>query len=226
LRPWAGLALAVYGLFGLLVLGATALALGPQIERLGAIGSTVETQRVSLAATLRDTSTTLADASSGFGGFEESLAQARASTDRAAALARDVSGTMSGIGRAMRVTILGLQPFAELAPQFERASGQLTLLGVDLDGIGTAMNRNVGDVQRARADLSRVQRQVEQLAVAAETMRIPAGTGGDLAAIRLAVYALAAWLAGLALACLLLGIGIWRSAPASAQPRPLGRDVD
>jgi ABC-type transporter Mla subunit MlaD len=202
------------------------LALGPQIERLGAIGSTVETQRVSLAATLRDTSITLADASSGFSGFEQSLAQARASTDRAAALARDVSGTMSGIGRAMRLTVLGVQPFAELAPQFERASEQLQLLGTDLDGIGTAMTRNVGDVQRAGADLARVQRQVEQLAIAAETTRIPAGTGGDLAAIRLGAYALAAWLAGLALACLLLGIAIWRSASVTPELRGLGRSTD
>jgi hypothetical protein len=213
-------------LLGLVVLGATAIALGPQVERLGALGATVETQRASLAVTLRETSTTLADAAGGFGGFEESLAQAKVSTDRAAALARDVSATMSGIGRAMRVTILGLQPLAEMAPQFERAGEQLQLLGTDLDGIGAAMTRNVGDVQRARADLARVQRQVELLAVAAETTRIPAGTSGDLAAIGLAAYALGAWLAGLALACLMLGIAIWRSASARSEPSDLGRETD
>jgi hypothetical protein len=224
-RRWAGLALIAYGVLGLLAMGAAALAVGPQIESLGSLGGTIETQRASLALTLRDTSTTLADAAGGFAGFEESLAQARASTDRAAALARDVSGTMADIGRAMRVTILGIQPLAELAPQFERAGEQLLLLGGDLDGIGAAMTRNVGDVQRARADLSRVQRQVEQLAIAAEMTRIPAGTGGDLAAIRFGAYALMAWLAGLALACLLIGEAIWRSA-SGTPARDIGRSAD
>jgi hypothetical protein len=210
-RRWAGVGLALYGLLGLLVVGGTALALAPQMEQLGSLGGNLETQRTSLALTLRDTSTTLEGAAGGFAGFEQSLAQARLSTDHAAALARDVSGTMAGIGQAMRVTIFGLQPLAELAPQFERAGAQLQQLGGDLDGIGAAMSRNVGDVQRARADLTRVQRQVEKLAIAAETARIPAGTAGDLMAIRLGAYALAAWLGGLALACVFAGVALWRS---------------
>jgi hypothetical protein len=219
LRWWSGLALAAYGLAGLLVVAVTAAALAPQLENLVVLGADMETQRVSLVTTLRETSRTLSDAGIGLAGFEESLAQARRSTDRAALLARDVSATMSGIGRAMDVTILGVRPFSDLAPQFSRAGEQLLLLGADLDAIGASMTRNTTDILRMRGDIERVQRQVEQVAAAADTTRIPAATSTDRTAIRLAVFALAAWIAGLAVGCLLLGLGVMRSASRRSEAR-------
>jgi hypothetical protein len=219
LRWWGGLALAAYGLAGLLVVATMAAALGPQLESLTALGESVENQRASLVTTLRETSRTLADAGGGLSGFQDSLAQARRSTDRAAILARDVSATMSGIGRAMDVTVFGVQPFAQLAPQFARAGDQLLLLGADLDAIGVAMTRNAGDMQRTRADIDRVQRQVDQLAVAADATRIPAAGSADRTAIRLGVFALAAWIGGLALGCLLFGLALMRSGSRSPGSR-------
>jgi hypothetical protein len=204
----------LYGLIGLALLGAAAVGLGQPLEQLGTLGSTVETQRGALATTLRETSRSLGNASSGFEGFDESLAQARTSTDRAATIAREVSQTMVGMGRAMNVSVFGVQPLAPLAPQFERAAQQLQQLGTDLDGIGTALTRNSADIRTAQADLDRVREQVERLATAAESAPIPAGTSNGLTVIRLGLYGLLAWLALQALASLLLGLALLRSGDA------------
>jgi hypothetical protein len=215
-RWWTGLALAAYGVAGLLLLAVAAIGLARPLEQLGALGGAVETERRSLVSTLRETSQTLADAGVGFGGFGESLAQARQSTDRAAALARDVSSTMSGIARASEVTVLGVQPLAQLAPQFDRAALQLQQLGTDMDGIGTAMTRNSADVEKARADIGRIRVQVEALASAAEATGIPAGTPAELSIMRLALYALIAWLALLALASVTGGLALLRASRAAS----------
>ena len=209
-RWWAGVALVAYGVAGLLILVVTGAGLSRPLEQLGALGASVETQRGSLVETLRATSSTLRDAGNGFGGFEESLAQARRSTDRAAALSRDVSATMSGIANAMGVTIFGAQPLAQLAPQFQRAGQQLQQLGTDLDGIGVALTRNATDMQTARSDLERIRLQVDELAAAADATPIPAGTATDVTAIRLALYALIGWLSVLALASLVCGLALLR----------------
>ena len=213
-RWWAGLALIVYGAVGLALLVAAIVGLGRPLEQLGTLGRTVETQRGALTATLRDTSRTLGDASTGFAGFDQSLAQARTSTDRAATLAREVSGTMAGMGRAMNVSVFGVQPLAQLAPQFERAAQQLDQLGTDLQGIGTALNRNSADIRTARADLDRVRAQVERLATAAESTPIPAGTAGELTAVRIGLYGLLGWLALQALAAVVVGLALTRSGGA------------
>ncbi len=209
-RRWAPLGLVAYGVLGLAILAVALILVSGPLEQLGALGSTAETQRASLVRSLRSTSQTLADASSAFSGFGDSLAQARRSTGRAADLSRDVSTTMAGLANGMRVTVFGVQPLAELAPGFERAAAQLRELGGDLDGIAAAMARNADDVERTRGNLGELRTHVDELAVAAERTRIPVGSPAALAALRLALYGLIAWLAAPAVASLLLGLALWR----------------
>ena len=211
-RRWAPLGLVGYRLLGLAILAAAAVLVSAPLEQLGALGSTAETQRAALVRSLRSTSRTLTDASSAFSGFGDSLAEARRSTGRAADLSRDVSTTMSALARGMSMTVFGVQPFAELAPGFERAATQLRELGTDLDGIGTAMVRNADDLERTRSNLVELRRQVDELAMAAERTEIPVGSPAALAALRLALYGLILWLAAPAVASLLLGLALWREA--------------
>jgi len=222
-RRWAPLALIAYGLVGLAFLAASAVLVSQPLEQLGELGSTAETQRAALVRSLRSTSRTLDDAARGFSGFGESLGIARRSTARAADLSRDVSTTMSSLATAMNVTVFGVQPLAELGPGFERAAAQLRELGTDLDGIGTAMVRNADDVERARGDLLGLRSQVDELALAAERTQIPLGSPIALAALRLGLYALIAWLAAPAVASLLLGVALWRASRDIRGP-DTGRD--
>jgi hypothetical protein len=213
-RQLLGLLIAVYGVAGLLLVGSAAIAVARPLDQLATLGRTVETQRGSLVSALRDTSRTLADAGAGFGGFEASLAQARSSTDRAAELARDVSATMGDIGRAMGLTVFGIQPFAAIAPQFDRAATQLQRLSSDLQGIGTALNRNSADLTTARTNLERVRSQVDRLATAADETEVPAATSSELELIRFGLYGLLAWLALQAAACVVLGLFLMRARPS------------
>ncbi len=223
-RRWVPLGLVAYGLLGLTLLAAAAVLVSRPLEQLAELGSTAETQRGALVRSLRSTSRTLDDASRGFSGFGESLGIARRSTTRAADLSRDVSTTMSSLARAMNITVFGAQPLAELAPGFERAAAQLTDLGTDLDGIGAAMVRNADDVERARADLLELRRQVDELVLAAERTQIPVGSPAALGTLRLGLYGLIVWLAAPAVASLLLGLALWRATRDGPGP-PTSREV-
>lgn len=205
---WArplGLVLVVYGVGGLILLGAGLLALARPLESIDRLTVSFEQQRSALLASLRDTSRTLATAGDTAAGFDASLAQSRASAVRAADLSRDVSGTMAELATSMRISIFGSQPLAGLAPPFERAGSQLQQLGADLDAIGAALDANAGQVRTTALELTRLRGSVDRLVTGLEGTGEVGVSSGSLAALRLGIVALMLWLAGLAGGCVAAG---------------------
>lgn len=201
--------LVAYGVLGLTVLLGGALLINEPLERLSRSTGSLEQQRTLLVRSLRSTSQTFGDAAQGMVGFDQSLAEARASTSRAAALSRDVSATMSELARAMGISIFGTQPLLSLSAGFERAGQQLASLGDDLDSIGTSLDQNAGDARLTRTNLEDLQAQVDLLADSVEQTELPSVPGDALGAVRIALLLLTAWLSMLALGSLLLGLYLW-----------------
>ncbi len=194
-----------------MLLGAAVLISEP-LEQLDSVGESLEVERGHLVDALRSTAQTIDDAATGFEGFDASLAQTKQSSDRAANLSRDVSATMFSLAQQMNVIILGVQPFANIAPSFDRAGTQLRDLGTDLDAIGTSLVRNVDDVRAARTNLQQLGDEVDELVVSVEELELPGLSESAVGNIRLAIYGLIGWLAALALGTMLAGFALLRSA--------------
>ena len=212
--PWwarrLGVGLLIYGVGGLILLGGAMLAMARPLDAMDSLTVTLEEQRGALLSSLKDTSRTLGSAAEATTGFDQSLEQARASTERAAVLSRDVSGTMDELSRSMRVSVFGTQPLAQLAVPFERAGQQLLALGTDLDGIGTALQGNSDQIETIGTDLARLQGSVDKLVDGVEGAGGIDIDAGSLATLRLGLLALLLWLAGLAAGCVFAGLALLR----------------
>lgn len=203
-----GLILVAYGVVGALILAASAVGLAGPFDQVGKLALTLEGQRQSLVRALDTTTTTLRDAASGIGRLDTSLSRARDSTTQAAALAREVSGTMSQLGASMNITIFGAQPFVGLVGSFDLVAGQLNELSTSIDGIATSLGANSTDIIITRANIDSLRDQVEEVA---DTLRegprieVSQATIGNA---RLVLYALLGWLALAALAVAMLGLAL------------------
>jgi hypothetical protein len=101
-----------------------------------------------------DTAARAADAAAdAFTGFDTSLAEARRSTDEAAALSRDTSGTLQSLSEAMSLSVLGSQPLLPLADDFATSADQLRRMGDNLEGIGTALTTNQDQIAAVGGEL-------------------------------------------------------------------------
>ncbi len=212
-RRWLRFASGVLILNGVLGLVSLAIAFAYVSRPLGDVevfDTSVNDSRTELVETLRQTGETIAGAQSAFDGLDASLADARESSTSAATVARGLSATMSGLGEAMNVTILGTQPLAGLVPSFRRAGEQLNELGTNLDSMTAALARNSADIERTRTDLGALRGQVDQLTTTVEETEIPTSVNSVAGVLRLALFALMAWLAVFAASSLLVGVALWR----------------
>ncbi len=207
-----GLVLMVYGLIGVSILGFGAVSIGQPLGQIGGLGGTLDEQRAALLRALETTTTTIEGASGSVTNLGSSLGQARTSTDRAAGIAREVSGTMGQLSQAMSLSIFGAQPLVGLVGPFQQASDQLGRLGTDLDGIGTALATNADDTRAMATNLDALRDNVEELTQLVEDTRGLGVSGSTVAAISVVLYALVGWLLVLAFGCVFAGLTLWRAA--------------
>ena len=201
-----GIGLAGYGITGLVLLVLIALAINRPLERAQQLSASVEAQRVALIDALDQAEVTIDQMAAGVGRMDTSLADAKAVTDRAAAIAHGVAASMFRLRDAMALTIFGAQPLIGLAAGFDQSGQQLDLLGVDMRTIGAALEVNRADVVTTATNLT-------QLAVSVGTLTTAVREGpsvdistATLDAVRLAVYAIAAWLGVFAVGCVIAGL--------------------
>lgn len=211
-RRSLGLGLLAYGLAGLLLLAVAGAVIGGTIQQLSAAGATVGEQRDALLGTLRATSLTMRNASSGVGNVGQSLTAAHASADHAAGLARSMGNTLRGLSAAMNVQIFGTQPLAGLTSGFDNAAGQSDELAGDLDAVGTALGRNTTDLETSRQDFAALSERVDLLVAAVETT--PFGVGQEPFIVELVFVALLIWLAVPAAASIAAGVALLRTTNA------------
>lgn len=208
----AALGLILYGLlgFGLLLLGYTVAS--QTFAEIRALQGALLEQRTALVGSLRATSRSLDIAGGSLVSFEQTLAEARGSSEQAALFARELSGTMSDLAAAAQISILGLQPFGRIGQGFGRAGTQLTLLADQLEVTSGALGQNVGDLELTRASIDETRRQVDGLASAFEITPLPGAPGAALDLLELAIYGLLIWLAAQAALSILLGAALFRRA--------------
>jgi hypothetical protein len=198
-----------YGVLGLMTLLVAALLAAGPLDQLAGLGQALATQRVALVDTLGQTSSALDEASASVQNLHTSLSDARSAAAAAATLSRQLSTTMNGLEAAMGIQILGTRPLAQLQAGFAQASGQLQDLGMRLDGIGTAIDRNDADLLQQRQNLSALRDSVSGLQSGVRDTILPSFSPGAVTLMRIALWLLALWLAILALASLVTGLLLW-----------------
>ena len=161
----AAIALCAYGILGLIIAAAMLVVGISTFNQVAGLQKTLETERLTLVANLHTVSSTLHDTASATGNFEQSIDGARNAADQASQLANTSAGTFRGLGTSVgAVSLLGIQPLAGLAPQFNASADQLQQLAISLGATRDALAQNGGDVQRVGSDLSQLQTQLDAVA--------------------------------------------------------------
>lgn len=191
-----GWALLAYGLAGLVLVVVGSVG---GLEMAGSVENLAVQADTTLAAAEEATRAT-ADS---FGGVDDSLGEGEASTDAAAVLARDASGTLSSLANAMSLSILGTRPLQPLAADFAASASQASALADTLDGVGDSLSAT-------REDMTRIGDELDQLAVELGALRDASSTGGSAPPVRLFVIIVLAWLGLQALAALVGGTTLLR----------------
>lgn len=205
-----GLALAAYGVIGLILFVMVAVAINRPLERAHNLSVTLDQERAALVETMGQARTTLEDMSLGVNGADTSLGDAKAATDRAAGIANSLATSMFGLRDSMSLTIFGAQPLAGLASGFDNSGQQLSTLGTELTTIGVSLNDNRAAVSTTSTDLAKLALSLGELATLVRDSPDVEISTASLDAVRLAVYAICGWLAVFALGCVVGGLYLIR----------------
>ncbi|HEV8053822.1 MAG: hypothetical protein H0W17_04760 [Chloroflexi bacterium] len=195
-RPLLAWSLILYGVLGFaLVLGGAmiGLELASRIERLAT------TADGTLAAAVRSTDA----AADAFTNVDGSLSEAETSAAAAGALARDASGTLASLARAMELSVFGAQPLLPLAGEFDASAEQASALGETLDRVG-------GSLGATRTDVTSIGTELDELSVQLAGLRDANGSGGTAPPLRPFVILLLSWLLVPAVGGLLAGLALLR----------------
>jgi hypothetical protein len=162
---WAALALGIYGVLGMIITAAMLIVGASTFSHISSLQANLETQRVSLVQSMRTVSATLKDTSGATTNIQQSVDGARSAADRASTLANSSAGTFRDLGsRVAAVSLLGVQPLAGVAPQFDASADQLQQLAISLGATRDSLAQNGSDVQRVGTDLSQLQTQLDAIA--------------------------------------------------------------
>lgn len=199
-RP-LGLALAAWGLLGLVLIGLVALTVEPALDTADALG-----QRETVTDVQAALDTTVAS----LGGVGASVVEGRRAAEDAGIAVREIAATTEQLAQGMSLSIFGAQPFLPIAEGFRRQTHSLEQLATDLDALTTSLRRNESDVAALRASAVVLRDRVDSVVPASA---VPASS------LRPLIYALLAWLALPAIGA--IGAGVWliRSAPAVGSRR-------
>jgi hypothetical protein len=216
---WLGLALIAYGVIGVIIFAAVAMAINRPLERVGELSQSVEEQRAALIDTMEQTEDTIRQMSESVRRMDTSLEDAQAAVNRSSSIAQSVALSMFQLRDSMNITIplLNSQPLAGLAPGFDQAGQQLQLLSPDLVTIGSSLETNQGDVVTTADSLVSL---ADSVGVLTESVREGPGVGiaeDALDAFRFALFAVAGWLLLFAVGCALIGVYLFNTGRRDAR---------
>ncbi len=197
----AGAALLAYGVVGLILTALTLSLSGPLVARASLAADSAGDSLAAAAKALDQTTTA-------FDGFGHSLDDARGSSQHAAQLMRDASGTTGQLADGMSISVFGAQPFLSLAQSFRRNSDELRQVSEDMTKLSNTLGQNQQDVAAVRTSIGQLRDRVNALARDAAARPGDPSVGPSLA---IAVYGIAIWLGVLALAAMGTGIALLRA---------------
>lgn len=212
-----GFGLFAYGVIGLILFVAVAVAINAPLERARNLAASLDQERQALVLTMTQAQTSLSDMSTGIGTADTSLVDAKSATDNAATIANTMAQNMYQLRDAMSLSIFGAQPLVGLAPGFDNAATGFSSLGSEMTTIGTSLDANRAAVATASTDLAKLSLSLGQLTLMVQQTPDVAISTASLDAVRLAVYAICGWLAVLALGCVIGGVYLIR---IGGSPRP------
>jgi uncharacterized phage infection (PIP) family protein YhgE len=161
----AAIALGAYGVLGLIIAAAMLVVGLSTFTQVASLQRTLESERSALVQSLRTVSGTLHDTAGATTGFQQSIDQARAAADQASTLANSSAGTFRQLAATTgAISVLGVQPLAGIAPQFNTSADQLQQLAISLGSARDALAQNGNDVGRVGGDLNQLQGQLDAVA--------------------------------------------------------------
>ncbi len=196
-------ALVAYGVAGLVLTAASAVTV------LGALPSidAIDRQRAAIVHSLDVAASGIADAEKGMSRAGASLGSGAASARSAAALTDDLATTMESLRDASGVTVLGSQPFAALADDFDRVASRARALGSNMTVLAGSLDQDTADFAAVVADAAALRAEIAGLRDAL-TQNGTDGLDAGLRRLFTIVILLLAWL-GLPAVASLVGGALW-----------------
>jgi hypothetical protein len=196
-------ALVAYGVAGLILTAASMAAV------LGALPSidAIDRERAAIVRSLDIAASGIADAEKGMSGAGGSLGSAAVSARSAAMLTDDLATTMASLRDASGVSVLGNQPFAPLADDFDRVASRARALGASMTTLAGSLDQDTLDFTTVAADAAALRVQIAGLRDAL-TQNGTDGLDAGLRRLFIIVILLLAWL-GLPAIASLVGGSLW-----------------
>ena len=201
-RRRAGAVLTAYGAIGIVLLGAAAILVGGLLDNgRGPLG--LEAERRQLVDVLDATGRALGDAETAARDADNSLGGTATAAESGSHFTADLGTSLRNLAASLRVSILGSQPFAGPADDFERVAGQAAGVAADLDAAAASIRLGAEDMHAIAGDLGDMR---------AEVIRVRDGMKDllQLDGWRIAATAILLWLAVPAVVSLLVGLRWWR----------------
>lgn len=210
-RHRVGMGLAIYGALslGLILILLFLVAAPPDTD--GPFG--LEAQRRQLVNMIDASADAIGDAEVAARGVDDTLLSTGSAAASAGTFMNELATTMRGLAASLRISILGSQPFAGPADDFERVAAQASRVALDLDLAATSARSGAADMVAMADQLAAVRAEVRLMAGGLDEP-IDEGPWRLLAAVILA------WLAVPAFVSLWVGLRWWR------QGDPRSRVVD
>ena len=213
-RRRAGIALTAYGAAGLLLLGlAMAFVVGAFDDGRGPLG--LEAQRRGLLDLLDASNVALIDAEATAREADDGMSSTAAAARDGSRFVADLGATLRNLASSLRLSILGSQPFAGPADDFDRVAAQAAQVAADLDQAATSIDLSSKDMGSLASDLAAMRGRID--GVKTNLAGIDAGRWRWLAG------AMIAWLAIPAVLSLWLGLRWWQPALAARTARRRAR---
>jgi hypothetical protein len=196
-------ALVAYGVAGLVL---TAASMATVLSALPSIDA-IDRQRAAIVRSLDVAASGITDAEKGISGAGGSLGSAAASARSAATLTGDLATSMASLRDASGVSVLGSQPFAALAGDFDRVASRARALGSSMTTLAGSLDQDTRDFATVATDAAVLRVQIAGLRDAL-TQNGTDGLDAGLRRLFVIVILLLAWL-GLPAIASLVGGSIW-----------------
>jgi hypothetical protein len=221
-RRRLGLALAAFGLVGLLLTAAAATLVIGSLGALAGVAASLDRQRADLVDLIDPAAAALNRSADSAANASISLTSSAAAAEDAATLTTQLADSMDAMSRAASFQVFGTQPFGAAAASLAQVAASSRTLSGDLHTTATSIASNVTDSAGVAADLRDLARQLTAIGASAKA----SGSASTLSATaldfgRVVLLGLLAWLAIPAAVALWLGVqvsgGRWPRAWAEGQ---------
>jgi hypothetical protein len=200
-RRRAGVALTVYGTAGLVVLAvAMAFVLGAFDGDRGPLG--LDAQRRGLSDLLDASSVAIGDAEAAARDADAAMSSTASAAGDGSRFVGDLGLTLHNLASTLRLSILGSQPFAAPADDFERVAAQAAGVAADLDAAAASIRLGSEDMASLANDLAAMRTNIERVKSNLASI--------DVGRWRWVTAAIVAWLAMPAIVSLWLGLRWWQ----------------